>query len=196
MTTKPPTDPEAKALHLERFLPYRLNVVGTLGGRALGRIYGEHFGIGIPEWRVVAQLGEFGKLTSRDIGELAQMHKTKVSRAVGELEKRGLVSRAENRQDRRESFVAPTPAGKRLYPPDRAISPETIARKTGLSSSLSPLRSSRTSREAAPIRDPCRNVSDEGSGMDPGSPLRFARDDMSRVSDSAEFPRNTAPGCA
>jgi len=115
MTTKPPIDPEAKALHLERFLPYRLNVVGTLGGRALGRIYGEHFGIGIPEWRVVAQLGEFGKLTSRDIGELAQMHKTKVSRAVGELEKRGLVSRAENRQDRRESFVALTPAGKRIY---------------------------------------------------------------------------------
>ena len=115
MTTKPPPDPDAKALHLERFLPYRLNVVGTLGGRALGRIYGEHFGIGIPEWRVVAQLGEFGKLTSRDIGELAQMHKTKVSRAVGELEKRGLVSRTENRQDRRESFVTLTAAGKRIY---------------------------------------------------------------------------------
>ena len=115
MTKKPATDAEEQALHLERFLPYRLNVVGTLGGRALGRIYGERFGIGIPEWRVVAQLGEFGKLTSRDIGELAQMHKTKVSRAVGELEKRGLVSRAENRQDRRESFVTLTPAGKRIY---------------------------------------------------------------------------------
>ncbi|QEL22781.1 MarR family transcriptional regulator [Bosea sp. F3-2] len=115
MSTKPTNEPETKALHLERFLPYRLNVVGTLGGRALGRIYGEHFGIGIPEWRVVAQLGEFGKLTSRDIGELAQMHKTKVSRAVSELEKRGLVSRSENRQDRRESFVTLTAAGKRIY---------------------------------------------------------------------------------
>ena len=110
-----PAVPEHAVLELERFLPYRLNVVGTLGGRALGRIYGERFGIGIPEWRVVAQLGEFGKLTSRDIGELAQMHKTKVSRAVAELEKRGLVSRAENRQDRRESFVSLTPAGKRIY---------------------------------------------------------------------------------
>ena len=115
MTTKPPTDPEAKALHLERFLPYRLNVVGTLGGRALGRIYGEHFGIGIPEWRVVAQLGEFGKLTSRDIGELAQMHKTKVSRAVSGLDQRGLVARSENRADRRESFVSLTAAGARVY---------------------------------------------------------------------------------
>ncbi len=64
---------------------------------------------------VVAQLGEFGKLTSRDIGELAQMHKTKVSRAVTELEKRGFVSRSENRQDRRESFVELTSAGKRVY---------------------------------------------------------------------------------
>ena len=115
MSMKPGDETEAKALHLERFLPYRLNVVGTLGGRALGRIYAEHFGIGIPEWRVVAQLGEFGKLTSRDIGELAQMHKTKVSRAVSELEKRGLVSRAENRQDRRESFVTLTAAGQRIY---------------------------------------------------------------------------------
>ena len=115
MSMKPTDETGPKALHLERFLPYRLNVVGTLGGRALGRIYGEHFGIGIPEWRVVTQLGEFGKLTSRDIGELAQMHKTKVSRAVNELEKRGLVSRSENRQDRRESFVTLTAAGKRIY---------------------------------------------------------------------------------
>lgn len=115
MSTQPPSDTDEQALRLERFLPYRLNVVGSFASRALGRIYGAHFGIGIPEWRVVAQLGEFGKLTSRDIGELAQMHKTKVSRAVTELEKRGLVSRSENRQDRRESFVELTSAGKRVY---------------------------------------------------------------------------------
>jgi DNA-binding MarR family transcriptional regulator len=118
MSTKQPpqsdrTPPEQ--LRLEQFLPYRLNVVGVFASRALGRIYGAHFGIDIPQWRVVAQLGEFGRLTSRDIGELAQMHKTKVSRAVGELEKRGLISRAENKQDRRESFVALTPAGTRVY---------------------------------------------------------------------------------
>ena len=69
-------------MRLEQFLPYRLNVVGFFASRALGRIYGAHFGIDIPQWRVIAQLGEFGTLTSRDIGELAQMHKTKVSRAV------------------------------------------------------------------------------------------------------------------
>ena len=112
MSTK--QKPADRALHLEQFLPYRLNVVGFFASRALGRVYGTRFGIGIPEWRVIAQLGEFGQLTSRDIGELSQMHKTKVSRAVGELEKRGLVSRSENRQDRRESFVTLTAAGKRI----------------------------------------------------------------------------------
>jgi len=113
MSTSAPS-PEAK-LQLEQFLPYRLNVVGVFASRALGRIYSEHFGIDIPQWRVVAQLGEFGRLTSRDIGELAQMNKTRVSRAVGELEKRGLVSRAANRQDRREAFVTLTAAGTRIY---------------------------------------------------------------------------------
>lgn len=105
----------AQKLRLEQFLPYRLNVVGWFASRALARIYGAHFGIGIPEWRVIAMLGEFGKLTSRDIGELSQMHKTKVSRAVSELEERGLVERSENRDDRREAFVALSAPGRRIY---------------------------------------------------------------------------------
>ncbi len=51
MSTKPPSESDKQALRLERFLPYRLNVVGSFASRALGRIYGAHFGIGIPEWR-------------------------------------------------------------------------------------------------------------------------------------------------
>jgi DNA-binding MarR family transcriptional regulator len=115
MSTKAPAPEPDSALRLERFLPYRLNVVGFFASRALGRIYGARFGIDIAQWRVLAQLGEFGSLTARDIGELAQMHKTKVSRAVTELETRGLVSRSANRKDRRESFVALTAAGGRIY---------------------------------------------------------------------------------
>jgi DNA-binding MarR family transcriptional regulator len=104
-----------KQLKLERFLPYRLNVAGWFTSRALARIYGEHFGIGIPEWRVIAMLGEFEKLTSRDIGEQSRMHKTKVSRAVNELESRGWIERSENRSDRREAFVTLTGPGRRIY---------------------------------------------------------------------------------
>lgn len=115
MSTTPPAPSGDAPLRLEQYLPYRLNVVAVLAAGALGRIYDAEFGIGIPEWRVIAQLGEFGRLTARDIGDLAKMHKTKVSRAVAQLEERGFVQRSENRKDRRESFVTLSPAGTRLY---------------------------------------------------------------------------------
>ena len=81
----------------------------------MARIYGHHFGIGIPEWRVIAILGQFGRLTARDIGELSHMHKTKVSRAVNELAERGLIERTPNRNDRREAFVSLSVPGRRIY---------------------------------------------------------------------------------
>ncbi len=108
-------DHRAFALKLERFLPYRLAVSATLASRALARIYGHHFGITIPQWRVVAILGQFERLTARDIGELSHMHKTKVSRAVRELGSRGLVERIPNRDDMREAFVSLSPPGRRIY---------------------------------------------------------------------------------
>jgi DNA-binding MarR family transcriptional regulator len=102
-------------LKLERFLPYRLVVAATLASRALARIYGRHFGIGIPEWRVIAMLGQFDRLTARDVGDLSHMHKTKVSRAVNELAERGLIERTPNRDDRREAFLALSAPGRRIY---------------------------------------------------------------------------------
>jgi DNA-binding MarR family transcriptional regulator len=99
-------------LKLERFLPYRLVVAATLASRALARIYSRHFGIGIPEWRVIAMLGQFDRLTARDVGELSHMHKTKVSRAVTELVERGLLERTPNRDDRREAFLTLSAPGR------------------------------------------------------------------------------------
>ncbi len=111
---QPPDLAEAR-LKLERFLPYRLVVAATLASRALARIYSRHFGIGIPEWRVIAMLGQFDRLTARDVGELSHMHKTKVSRAVGELVERGLIEKTPNRDDRREAFLALSAPGRRIY---------------------------------------------------------------------------------
>lgn len=108
-------DSPGDLLKLERFLPYRLVVAATLASRALARIYGRHFGIGIPEWRVIAMLGQFDRLTARDVGELSHMHKTKVSRAVSELAERGLIERTPNRDDRREAFLSLSMPGRRIY---------------------------------------------------------------------------------
>lgn len=102
-------------LKLEAFLPYQVNVLSNLVLRALSRIYGEQFDIGIPEWRVLATLGEFGTTTSKTVGAHSHMHKTKVSRAVAALEKRKLLTRRANRADLRESFLTLTPDGEALY---------------------------------------------------------------------------------
>jgi DNA-binding MarR family transcriptional regulator len=106
--------PEA-ALKLEEFLPYRLNVCSNLVSQALSRIYAERYKIGIPEWRVLVTLGQFGLMTAKGIGVHTCMHKTKVSRAVALLERRKLVARRANRADLREAFLSLTPAGRDIY---------------------------------------------------------------------------------
>ena len=102
-------------LKLEEFLPYRLNVVASLVSQALSRIYASRYSIGVPEWRVLVTLGQYGMMTGKAIGAHSHMHKTKVSRAVGELEHRKLLVRRENRADRREAFLSLTPAGRAIY---------------------------------------------------------------------------------
>ena len=102
-------------LKLEHFLPYQLNVVATLVSQALSRIYARRYRIGIPEWRVMVTLGQYGVMTGKAIGAHTHMHKTKVSRAVAVLERRKLVTRRTNRADMRESFLSLTAAGRSIY---------------------------------------------------------------------------------
>ena len=106
---------DSAPLKLEEFLPYRLNVLASLVSQALSRIYAERYGIGVPEWRVLVTLGQFGMMTGKAIGSHSHMHKTKVSRAVALLEQRKLVQRKANRADLREAFLALTPAGRGMY---------------------------------------------------------------------------------
>src|SRR5256885_14854092 len=102
-------------LKLEEFLPYRLNVVASLVSQALSRIYAERYGIGVPEWRVLVTLGQYGVMTGKAIGAHSHMHKTKVSRAVALLEDRKLLARQANRADLRESLLSLTPARPAIY---------------------------------------------------------------------------------
>ena len=102
-------------LDLDRFLPYRLDILAESVSRALSRLYKERYGLGVPEWRVLAHLGQFAPITARDIGAHSRMHKTKVSRAVAALEALGLVARAGSDADRREALISLTPKGRAAY---------------------------------------------------------------------------------
>jgi len=106
---------EQAPLKLEQFLPYQLNVVSNLVSLALSRVYARRYRIGVPEWRVLVTLGQFGVMTGKAIGAHTHMHKTKVSRAVAVLEKRKLLLRRANRADMRESFLSLTGPGRAMY---------------------------------------------------------------------------------
>ncbi len=114
-TGGPATKPTRPRLRLDAFLPYRLNVAAQRVAEGLAHVYSERFGITIPEWRVMAVLGERNEVTAKDIGLLSRMHKAKVSRAVGSLEEHGLLVRRANETDRREAFLMLTPRGRAIY---------------------------------------------------------------------------------
>ena len=119
---------DGAALKLEQFLPYRLNVVSSLTSQALSSIYSERYRIGVPEWRVLVTLGQYGVMTGKAIGAHSHMHKTKVSRAVALLERRKLVARRANKADMREAFLSLTPAGRAIYQDLAPIAQEFVAR--------------------------------------------------------------------
>lgn len=106
---------EQAPLKLEHFLPYQLNVVASLVSLALSRVYARRYRIGVPEWRVLVTLGQYGVMIGKAIGAHTHMHKTKVSRAVALLEKRKLLVRRANRADMRESFLSLTASGRAMY---------------------------------------------------------------------------------
>jgi DNA-binding MarR family transcriptional regulator len=126
---------EAAPLKLEHFLPYQLNVVASLVSQALSRVYARRYRIGVPEWRVLVTLGQYGVMTGKAIGAHTHMHKTKVSRAVALLAKRKLLVRRGNRADKRESFLSLTATGHAMY---EELAPHALAFANKLTEILTP----------------------------------------------------------
>jgi DNA-binding MarR family transcriptional regulator len=106
---------EQQILELESFLPYRLNRLAEAVSREFSKIYRDRFGLTRPEWRTLATLGEFGTITATAIAEHSSMHKTKVSRAVAELERRKWLTRTADAADRRVEHLALTKVGRGAY---------------------------------------------------------------------------------
>ncbi|WP_417767011.1 MarR family winged helix-turn-helix transcriptional regulator [Stappia sp.] len=103
------------SLPLEEFLPYRLVRASELVSRRFAARYRTAYGISRPEWRTFAILGETGRTTATEISRRSTMHKTKVSRAVAALEKRGWLSRRADVADRRIEHLELSSSGAAVY---------------------------------------------------------------------------------
>ena len=100
---------------LETFLPYRLNQAAERVSQRFAAQYRARYRMTRPEWRALAALGSYGRMTATEIGANSSMHKTKVSRAVRALEEKRWLRRSEDTEDRRIEHLELTPAGKRIY---------------------------------------------------------------------------------
>jgi len=122
-------------LALETFLPYRLNRLSAVVSQAFRAVYGPHHDLTVPEWRVLATLGQFEAMSAKEIGAHSAMHKTKVSRAVRALEERRWLTRRESPDDRREEILRLTSLGRKTY---GEIVPRALAFEARILEALGP----------------------------------------------------------
>jgi DNA-binding MarR family transcriptional regulator len=102
-------------LHLENFLPYRLSVLSNTVSGAIAAAYFAHFGLSIPEWRVMAVLAANPGLSAAEVTARTAMDKVAVSRAVAALLAAGRLRRTMAKSDRRRTHLELTPSGTRVY---------------------------------------------------------------------------------
>lgn len=102
-------------LTLAEFLPYQLSITSNAVSDLIARAYRGRFALKIPEWRLMAVLGERASATQRALCEATAMDKVTVNRASKALEDRGLIGRAPNAADGRSHHLALTDTGRELY---------------------------------------------------------------------------------
>jgi DNA-binding MarR family transcriptional regulator len=121
-------------LRLDAFLPYQLSVASNAVSGAIAKAYVAHFGLRIPEWRLIAVLAEDQGLTQQALVARTEMDKMTVSRAAQALAARGLVTRVRHGQDGRSHALALSAAGQALY---AQIAPKALEMEAALLAELS-----------------------------------------------------------
>jgi len=113
--TEPPEQPDPPKLSLPAFLPYRLATLSNRISRMIAQMYSERFQLTIPEWRVMAILGETPEISANEVAERGAMDKVTVSRAVDRLRKAGRLERHFAVEDRRRSVLTLSAEGQTVY---------------------------------------------------------------------------------
>lgn len=100
---------------LSQFLPYQLSLASNAVSGRIAVEYRQRWGLSIPEWRVMAVLGDVGPLTQRDLTRRTLMDKVAVNRACKGLEERALAERTPNEADGRSHLLDLTAAGRQMH---------------------------------------------------------------------------------
>lgn len=129
----------AKQPRLADFLPYLLSIASNAVSDRIADEYRARFGLKIPEWRVMAVLGDSGSRTQRELAGATRMDKVAVNRACKVLEDRGLAARSPNARDGRSHHLELTEAGHAVH---AEIMPLALEMERHLFSALSAMERS------------------------------------------------------
>ncbi|MEO0464192.1 MAG: MarR family winged helix-turn-helix transcriptional regulator [Pseudomonadota bacterium] len=119
---------ETASSDLTQFLPYQLSITSNAVSALIAERYRKRFGLKIPEWRVIAVLGDAALadgLTQRALTDATLMDKVAVNRACKVLEERGLVTRAPNNADGRSHLLVLTKDGRSIRDEVMPLAQET-----------------------------------------------------------------------
>lgn len=145
-------------LNLAEFLPYQLSITSYAVTGVIAREYQVRFGLKIPEWRVMALLGERGEQTQRDLVAASRMDKVTVNRAVKAMVDRGLINRLPGLRDARSHGLALSDAGDSLY---REIVPAALAMDARISGVLNATEKTQLSALLLRLRDAADAIAGE-----------------------------------
>ena len=102
-------------LHMDSFLPTLIRNLSEGMALSMSRRITGPFRLTMTEWRIMLQLAEHEALSASDIVAYSAMEKSKVSRAIGNLEARDLVVREAASEDLRVKRLTMTETGRKRY---------------------------------------------------------------------------------
>lgn len=103
------------ALNLSEFLPYRLSILANKISKTLSSLYAEQFNLAIPEWRIMAVLGQYPSISADEICKRTEMDKVTVSRSISKLLEKKYITRMFSKDDRRRSILKLSKRGNNIY---------------------------------------------------------------------------------
>ena len=115
-TARPPATPSERLASVEDMLLYRLGQLSAAAGAMVVRLCEGGYGITRREWAVLAQLhGQPQGALPSALADRMQRDRARTSRALGSLQRKGLIEREVLPHDRRSARVSLTPTGQALY---------------------------------------------------------------------------------
>lgn len=95
-------------------LAYKSSRLANMLSASLADAY-KDMGITVPQWRVMATLGELGELTAKVIAHHTHLDKVTVSRALTLLSEKKLINRTVSKNDARAVDISLSKKGKAVY---------------------------------------------------------------------------------